>query len=362
MELFVAHRQWASRPEDQRFTSLKEMYQACKAYATGARTKIVEWGHLRTEAHKDEVMISGKAGVPALMGHYAFGQLCGRVGAPASYLRELPATLASQNLNYGLKAKVEELQRDAADASLLFHPANGGGKFIMRSLMTEKYERVWNYEILERLLNWEQRGWKPAVPDFNKMREKDAALYASDHDMFAFLMNDQYIIREPGNPDGLKRGFIVGNCEVGGKPLWIMKFLYRAMCGNHIIWGASEVQEFRFKHVGSVRERFNVYQAQMLKYANESASDEEAKIKQAKKVTIAKTKEDLLDVLFGKRLGVSQKVLEASYDAVLPEQDGDPNTVWGFVQGMTRHSQTIPYTDERTAIDRAAGKVLDFVF
>lgn len=362
MELFVAHRQWASRPADQRFTSLRDMYKACLGYAQHAKTQIVQWNHLRTEAHKDEVLIVGKANVPALMGHYAFGQLCGRVGAPASYLRELPATLASQNLNYGLKAKVEELNRDAADASLLFHPANGGGKWLMRSLMTEKYERVWNHEILERLLTWEQRGWKPATPDIRKIKENDAALYASDHDMFAFLMNEKYVIKEPGNPKGLKRGFIVMNCEVGGKPIVIMKFLYREMCGNHIIWGASEVEEYRFKHVGSVRERFNVYEAKMLKYMNESASEEEAKIREAKRVYIGKTKEELLDTLFGKRLGIAQKTLEAAYDAVLPDEDGDPKTVWGFVQGMTRYSQTLPYTDERHNIDRAAGKVLDFVF
>jgi len=36
--------------------------------------------------------------------------------------------------------------------------------------------------------------------------------------------------------------------------------------------------------------------------------------------------------------------------------------VWGFVQGATRYSQTIPYQDQRIAIDRAAAKVLDMAF
>lgn len=38
--------------------------------------------------------------------------------------------------------------------------------------------------------------------------------------------------------------------------------------------------------------------------------------------------------------------------------DGDPNTVWGFVNGVTRLSQATPYTDERTFLDRTAGAIL----
>ena len=68
-------------------------------------------------------------------------------------------------------------------------------------------------------------------------------------------------------------------------------------------------------------------------------------------------------MLFGKRsLGLSRKTIEASYDACMPEQDGDPLTVWGWVQGATRHSQTIKYQDERMKLDRAAGKVLAMAF
>ena len=54
-----------------------------------------------------ELRIVGKAG-SARLTHYAFGQLAGRVGAPASYIRNLPATLAAQNLNYGLANKSAE--------------------------------------------------------------------------------------------------------------------------------------------------------------------------------------------------------------------------------------------------------------
>ncbi len=36
--------------------------------------------------------------------HWSFGQLASQVGAPAAYLRQLPAALAGINLQYGLTA------------------------------------------------------------------------------------------------------------------------------------------------------------------------------------------------------------------------------------------------------------------
>ena len=181
--------------------------------------------------------------------------------------------------------------------------------------------------------------------------------------MFAFVANPNAAIKEDGTAEPLYRGVIVENSEVGASALRLTRFLYRYLCANHIIWGASQVREISLRHVGNVSERFQQFSVELKRYANESASDDEAKIASAKKVMIAGTKEQVLDKLFGIRaLQVSHKALEASYDAVLPEQDGDPKTVWGFVQGMTRASQLSPYADERTKLDRAAGRVLEINF
>lgn len=117
--------------------------------------------------------------------------------------------------------------------------------------------------------------------------------------------------------------------------------------------------ELALRHVGTIREQLSRWDATLIKYLDSSTSDESAAIEKARRTTIAKTKDDVLDLLFGRRLGLSRKTLEAGYDAVQPDQDGDPRTVWGTVQGLTRHSQTIPYADDRTTIDRAAGKLID---
>lgn len=377
MELFKATRQWSTRPSDERFETLETLYTATKHYAEQAAEANVPWGEMRTESIDGDVQLVGKTGVPAKLTHWAFGQLCSRVDAPASYLRDLPATLASQNLNHGLKAK-----SDSSSAALMFH---SNGSLLLRSVTSERYSRIWNWELAKRLLDLQQMGWEPARPDKHwasqnlpvgtciaccgngcdkcKQTGKEMpALYASDHDMFAFVRNKTAIIREPGNPDGLQRGVIVENSEVGASSLKMTRFLYREMCGNHIIWGASKVIEISLRHVGDIRTRFGAYAAEVRKYAESSASDEESQIASSKTRILGKTKDEVLDMLFGKRLNVSRKVLEAGYDATVTDQDGPANTAWGIVQGLTRHSQTLPYADQRTAIDRAAGKILTITF
>lgn len=359
MELYQANRQWSTRPDDEKFRSLQEVYDATKAYADSSRElEDVQAASLRVENVDGEIQLT-RGATPATLTHWAFGQLSNRIGAPASYLRTLPATLAAQNINHGLAKRVEQ-QGDQSTVNLLFHK-NGG--LVLRSITSDRYMRIWNYEIAAKLLELESTGlWEPARPDINAWADDGTLpLYASDHDMFCFIRS-QNVIREPGNPDGLRRGAIVSNSEVGAGKLLVLWFLYRAMCGNHIIWGAQDVIELAVRHVGNARDRMGDWQLQLQKYVDSSAAEDERKIAAAQTRTIAATKDEVLDLVFGKRTGLTRKAIAAGYDATIADVDGDPRTVWGLLQGVTRYSQTIPYADERTTIDRAAGKLLDLSF
>lgn len=356
MELFKAHNQWVTRPADERFASIKALYTATRNYADSAGEKLIPVSDLRVEAIEGDVQLVGRKNNPALFTHWAFGQLAARVGAPANYLRELPATLACQNLNHGLS----KMAAGEGGVNLLFHK-NGG--LLLRAFTSNKYARIWNWEVAERLLDLEQKGWLPAMPTINKSSHAAPPLYASDHDMFAFVTNRSAVVNEPGNPEGLMRGVIVENSEVGASALKLTRFLYRAMCGNHIIWGASKVMEINVRHIGDARKRWRGYEAELRQYAQQGASGDEAKIAAARKAHLGKTKEEVLDKLFGMRsLGLSRKTIEAGFDATIPDLDGMPTTQWGMVQGLTRHSQTMQYADARTDIDRAAGKLMEVDF
>ncbi len=143
----------------------------------------------------------------------------------------------------------------------------------------------------------------------------------------------------------------------------MMRFYFRDICGNHLIWGAKDVLDVRIRHVGQVRDRFKNFHANIRSYLDSDTSLEQAQIRKAKTYSLGDKKEDVLDFLFGKRnLGLTKGQIDSAYESVVPEIDGDPRTVWGFVQGLTRYSQDTPYQDERAALDRVTRKVMELAF
>ncbi len=368
MELFHAHNQWKTRPADERFPSLQALHDATKQYAASAmEASDVPYSALRVEADGDNIVLIGKRNAPANLTNWAFGQLSSRAEAPAGFLRQLPATLAAQVLNNRMKTLYpaqSAFSDSEGQANLLFHK-NGG--LLCRAMTSNKYSRIWNYEVAERLLEKEAQGWTPAMPTMRKSLGDFPALYASDHDMFAFIMMPNKTIQQPvpGAKDmpPMYKGLIYFNSEVGESSIGAVSFYYNEMCGNHIIWGASGVTELKAKHVGTVRDRVQNWDMDIRRFADASTADDEAAMKAAVNMRIAGTKEELLDALFGKRsLGLSRKAIEASYDAVVEGEDGSPLTKWGFVQGVTRHSQTVKYADQRQVLDRAAGRLMSMEF
>jgi hypothetical protein len=356
MELFNAHNQWATRPSDERYDDLPTMHNDALSYRNTARTSSVEWGKLRTEAQGEALTLIGPKGNPALMTHWALGQFAQRVGAPAAYIRTLPPTLAAQNLNHGLKTK-----GDGEKAQLLLHQ-NGG--LLIRAATSERYTRIWNHEVVERLLPLGEMGWTLPPAGMDIGHGPATGLYLSDHDMFAFLIRDDRRI-DDGTEQGLARGVFVINSEVGAKALAVWTFFYRYICGNHIVWGAENVSRLRIRHVGQADTRFRrELVAELTRYADESTSEDEARIKSAQRFVLGEKKEDVLDAIFRSRIDVSRKMVGDAYDVVDANAgiDGDPRSAWGIAQGLTRLSQDTPYADVRAKMDRAAGRVLEMAF
>ncbi len=68
--------------------------------------RTVESAAIHVEASRDDAerLTLSLPGAEAALAptHWSFGQLASLVGAPASYLRQLPAPLAGVNLQYGL--------------------------------------------------------------------------------------------------------------------------------------------------------------------------------------------------------------------------------------------------------------------
>ena len=195
-----------------------------------------------------------------------------------------------------------------------------------------------------------------------------AGLFASDHDFFLFMVNPERQI-DAGYPDhGLMRGVMMWNSEVGAASFGIAKFAFDHVCSNLIIWSARDYQEIRIRHVGDADDRaFAGIQVKMIEYANESASDIEAKIKAARNLVLGATKEEAIDAVLGfatkKRIPLARKSLESAYDiAEKNPRYGSPRTPWAITNGLTELSQQSGFADERMDLDRAAGKILTMAF
>lgn len=394
MEIFKASEQWSTRPADQRFWTLAEMAAYTNAVRDSARVKSVDYTELRVQANAAGGLdLVGPANRPALLTNYAFGQLCQKVSAPAGYLRTLPASTAADLVTYGLRHNAAVTAE--SKAQLLFHE-NGGS--VVRAATSDKYSRIWDADIVARLQDLTGSGWRtpPARPSgksgerTRKATAEDvsrltpagglavkvgddiapAGLYASDHDMFAFLVNEDRLI-DDGSGDQLARGFFVWNSEVGDKAFGVMTFLYKFACGNHIVWGAKGVQEIKVIHIGKDQapKAFAQLAVELRKYSDDSASDVEARITEARRLELGSSKDDVIEAMLGiarkaKAPVLTQRALTAAYDVAESRVDryGAPSTLWAMVNGITEMSQTSDFAEDRVALDRAAGKVLEAAF
>lgn len=107
--------QWFSRPADERYLSLSDLYAAVRRRTERRRTRTVESAAIRVEAGRDDAerlaLLLPDSDAPIAPTHWSFGQLVSLVGAPAAYLRLLPASLVGINLQFALNShRAEQLK------------------------------------------------------------------------------------------------------------------------------------------------------------------------------------------------------------------------------------------------------------
>lgn len=354
--LTQAHREWSTRADDERYSSLKDLDHAARLKHVNSRSGMLPTYQMRVEAAPDDNILLGN-GVNSRITSAAFEQLCQRANSPAGYLSSLPATLAAQCLNDGL-ARAPEGQQSAC----LFD--SDPSTLALRAITSEKYGRIWNHEITARLVKLEATtSFQPAPAAFDGSR----GLYMGERDMFAFLVDNDRCIFETDKNGGLSRGFFVWNSETGHRSFGVKTFLYEYVCGNHRVWGASNVKEVRIRHIGDAKGRAfddDGIIADLREYAEGGAADDERRIKACREYRLGTDRETVLDTLLGLRQPVlTQRLLNKSYDLALEREDwyGEPNTVWAMSGALTEVARDMANADMRVAIETAGSKILDLV-
>lgn len=363
----VLNAQWASRPHDQRFTSLEALIEHVNRNHAARRDQILRTSALRVVASKDdpetlEIATANGSAATFTPTHWAFGQACSLAGAPASYLRKLPAFLAGVNLQYGLSASRDDVKVyfDAETSDLLAVTSPDYGRIpdvdIVRAV--ERLVSAQPWWKVPGIMDWRQSTYNPYVD----VTRDTTTLFASDRDVFLFLCDDTHPIEigklANGDPDLIFRGFYVWNSEVGAKTCGIASFFLRAVCQNRNLWGVEEFREIKIRHTKHAPTRWASQALPALRsYAESSPRGLVTGIANAKAAVVARTEEDRVEFL-EKTAGLSRKLAATILETHEREEGKPAASVWDFCQGITAVARTVANQDSRVELESLAGKLL----
>ena len=367
--LFQCNKQWATRPADERFTSLYAMQDHFDMVRANSRAKVVSSRRIEVQptdqSPNADLRIVGPGGNGYSPTHWAFGQLSNLAGAPAGYLRKLPAPIAADCLNYGLK-----FSRDIEDVGLLLSRDPATADINIRAATGPKYGRIWNAEILHALTTRFGSGVPGDGGDFTipgefgrqvQVTKDNTTLFAGDQDMFVFLADENNRIdvsgRRNGESGSLARGFFVWNSEVGSATFGIATFLFDYVCCNRIVWGATQYKQVTLRHSAGAPDRFIEEVTPALRAMSEGSSAPITKaIADAK---AARLEGDEVSSWLATRFG---KGLASKLEKVAMDEEGRPiENVWDVTCAVTAYARSIPNQDERVALERKGGALLDMV-
>jgi hypothetical protein len=209
--------EWFSRPSDERYLSLSDLFAAVRSRTERSRTRTIASAAIRVEASRDNakrlLLAMPGSDRPVAMTHWSFSQLASLAGAPAAYLRQLPAPLAGINLQYGLTShRAEQVKTLEVE----------NGRVELRAVTGPDYGRIYDHELVSAVQRIAGDGvgdtrWKvPGVLDWSTgiynphvdVSEETTTLYASDRDVFSLSGRRPQSDRSRHTPRRLARSLL----------------------------------------------------------------------------------------------------------------------------------------------------------
>lgn len=350
--------QWNNRPDDERFSSLEELHQVTSARAEVCQTETLTSKQMRAVSAPSaregggqsyEIQLSTPHHPSLSLTHWSFSQLAGLALGPAGYLRRLDPTLAALCLNWGLARF-----REATDQSAFIELSGGGPVPALRALTSATYGRIFDSEVVEAVQEATAGGDWVVPAKLNPRAGNGSALYASDRDVFMFLVNEAAPITVDG--ETLYRGIYVWNSEVGARAWGLATFLYRYLCANRLIFGVQSQQTLRIRHTAGGPGRFQREGRRMLEEYIQASPDELVEvIHRAKRHEVLNEAPDAQAWLTRNRFSLDEarRIVNTAI-----AEEGGASTVWQLVQGATALARGIQNQDSRVDLEVRAGRLL----
>lgn len=271
-----------------------------------------------------------------LLNDWSFSQVCRLAGVQKGTVNRLSAETASNVLRETLPGGTKPLQ-----------VLTQGDQ--VRAVHSASYTRLYNTELLDVI---EEFGsdFSPPPPGFNGA----TGLYAGEQDVFCFLVDPDGWIDIRG--EEFAPGFFAFNSEVGRRSVGISTFWYQRICGNHIVWDATEVCEFTRKHTANVRDALGEIRCmieQLVTKRNERKDSFAGLIDRAMDVKLGTDAEEVEKAL--RQNGIPTMLAKQTVESIPPWQDW---TVFSAVDALTRKSRELKNAGSRAEADQRAASLL----
>jgi hypothetical protein len=354
---------WKHRPDDGQFSTLKDLHNFTenrKSQSWTAASRMADLSIMDDNGDLKVKVFDPTAREERILEptNYGFNQLAQYASAPAGYLRTLHPQLAAINLQYGL-----EVQPKNQDG-LIFAQSNG--EHHLRSITSQTYGRIYDSEAVQSVIETvDESIWSvPASMPNSGAINRATKLYASDRDLYLFMINRGMPLDIPGEKSESYLGFYISNSEVGYGTFEVGQFIYRASCANRAIWAISDLLSIVIRHTKGAPERFKYEGRKFLEnYAKldpTSAINQIVKARQ-KELDVDRTKPNNQGfVEWLQNRGFAKKEAEMSINSALQEE-GTLGNLWSIINGITAYARSIPHTDSRTSLESRAGKLMKLV-
>jgi hypothetical protein len=361
VNLMEANAQWRNRPADERFETLAALRESVNARRMRSRSVDIDRNDVVVEARENGALVVNSKLSACSPSHWAFGQLCqasklNGVTAPASYLRQLPTPLAVNCLNEGLRSG----DRESHKFMTITTPESTTNTNILQAVTSTTYGRIWDADVVDSVTRIVDRtGGKFFNP--KDWSGKPSGLYASDHDVFMFMIDGGSIV-DGGDRAQLHRGFFTWNSETGAKTFGLCTFLFNVVCGNHIIWGAQDVNRLVIRHTSGGPYRFDSQAAPALKaYSEASAAPIADAVRKAQGLLLPdySTDDRILVDWAGKNGAKLTRSEVAEAVKFAKSEEGECRNVWQLVQGATAYARGFDFIDARVDLETRASKLLN---
>lgn len=324
------------RRPDERFSTLQSLFDYCFARKNSSVDRWHGPTTIEPRGEPEQLLFSLGSDGEFLLNDWSFSQVCKLSGVAKDTLNRLTPETAARVIEETMPRGNKPLQFLTQDQTV-------------RSIHGTQYTRLWNADLLAVVREF--------ATDFVPPQEGNngaTGLYAGEQDMFVFLI-------DPGgwaeiNGEAICPGFFLWNSEVGKRSLGIQTFWFQKICGNHLVWDAVEVVEFKRKHTANVHESLGDIRRiieGLTKRRDERKDGFAARIRKAMQTTLGKDAEEVEKLLA--KEGIARS---ASKRAIEIAGRHRPFTLWSLIDALTRIAAEEENAGDRTEADAKASSLL----